>query len=666
MRSIGTKLFAVLFVIVGLLSATLGLFSYFTAQSAIVDQAKTGSMQTISLTGEKLDMKLRFFLDAANQIVGNSEFQEQLFQFANAGRMREEELNSRMAGVLGLLDQIKLSEPRIRDITLVPLVDPVPMMSTDRQAANPDAEADWMRSIRGSEGKPVWLPIEDQGYLGNSPKPLFAYGKLLGKKNIGSNDFVLLVQIESTVLQEMIQGVKLGEQSAVAIYDGTGRPVSTDGSSGQRLDLSGAGGAVSDTRSYVGADKRLVAYRTSSVTGWILAGFVPLSELTSAADRIRDLTFVVIAASVVVAVLVGIWLVRMISKPLGQLKLLMRRAADGDLRGRMATNRRDEIGDVSVAYNQMSEQIGTLVSNARRSVDEVAGSSLQMANAAQRTANSAHEIHWAAAQIAQGAAGLATNAEQSGDNVGMMGIRMGDARELHEKMEGATRVVDELCNEGGAIVEGLLVKTRETDRHFRSLADRVNGLSDSAASIQGILKLITQMAKQTTILSLNAAIEASREGQAGGMKAIADEIRRVAEQSHASIGQVEQLAMNIRSEVDSSVGTMRETEPFFREMTEGVGSVHRLFRSVREMMEQLKARLDEVSVSLVQLHRSHHTIRESIEEVSAVSEEASASADQVAALTNAQKDIGLELVQVSEDLKRVSARLEQQMSSFLV
>jgi methyl-accepting chemotaxis protein len=332
----------------------------------------------------------------------------------------------------------------------------------------------------------------------------------------------------------------------------------------------------------------------------------------------------------------------------------------------MITRRRDEIGDVSAAFNQMAEQIGMLVSNARRSVEDMAGSSSRMANAAQRTASSANEIHSAAAQIALGAAGLAANAELSGSNVSVMGSRMDDARAFHEKMEEATSVVDDFCNEGGEIVEGLLVKTKETDLHFRSLAARVNGLSDSVASIQGILKLITQMAKQTTILSLNAAIEASRDGQAGGMKAIADEIRRVAEQSHASIGRVEALAMNIRSEVDSSVGTMRETEPFFREMSVGVSSVHDLFRNVREMMGQLKGRLNEVNLSLQQLHRSHETISASIEEVTAVSQEASASADQVAVLTNDQKEIGLELVQVSEDLKQVSAELEQHMSRFLV
>ncbi|MFC5468570.1 methyl-accepting chemotaxis protein [Cohnella suwonensis] len=674
MRSIGTKLFLVFFVVIGLTSASLGLFSYSASKTAIVDQARASSAQTIALAGEKLDMKLQFYLDSMNQLVKNSEFQEQLFQFANAGSMPADELDGRISAILGMLDRLALSDPLIRNISLLSLSDPIPLISTEREAGRPDKDADWIKLIRETEGKPVWLPISSQGYLGGAPsaKPVFACAKLLGKSNVGSNEYALLIQIESTALQAMIDGIKLGEHAETVVADGEDRLIAASGldEAGWKSILpsvSGVAAAGEEIRKDDSGEERLVAYRISPVTGWMLAGSAPLHDLTGATENIRKVTYMAVAASIAVAILVGLWIYRFVAKPLGSLKRLMRQAADGDLRVRMNYRSKDEIGHVSAAFNQMTAHIGQLVADARLSAEDALASSGLVSEAARRTADSSREIYLAADQIAQGAASLAAASERSGGSVSRIGEEMSDSFVLQCEMSDAARLVHDHCEEGGLAARMLLRKTEETDLHFRRLGDKVNGLADGAEAIREMLGLITRLAKQTTILSLNASIEAARGGQSGGgFKVIADEIRRLAEQSNASIKQAETLAEGIREEVGSAVHAMRSAEPFFREMSVDVGSVHRLFHHVNGLMAQLKERLDTGKSSMERLQASQEIIAHSIGEVSAVSQQSSASTDQVAALCLSQRQIGDELVALSSDLKAVSAKLEQQMASFLV
>ncbi|MDQ0900944.1 hypothetical protein QFZ80_004772 [Paenibacillus sp. V4I7] len=186
----------------------LGLFSSSIAKSAIIEQ-----------------MKQQFYIDLSNQLLNNSSFTENLFQITNAG-IGADELQRRSSEIRGLLDQLALSDQSIRDITLFPLEDPIPPISTERESFDTKVtQSGWLEEIRSADGKPVWLSIEERGYLGNSPKPLFAYGRLLDKNNVGSHDFILLVQMDSKVLQSMVSALKLNDGAETLITTKSGKPI---------------------------------------------------------------------------------------------------------------------------------------------------------------------------------------------------------------------------------------------------------------------------------------------------------------------------------------------------------------------------------------------------------------------------------------------------------
>ncbi len=670
-RSIGTKLFLIFFCLVCLSVAAIGLVSFNIARNAIIDQMQNSSQQTITLASEKLDMKQQFYLDLSSQLMKNSSFSEHIFQLPNQSQSKEERLR-RIEEIRGLLDQLVLSDPRIRDISLFPLEDELDPISTRREGIESNKDSIWMKDIQQAGGEVIWLPILESGYLSTAPapKPLYAYGKLLGKSNMGSHDFVLLVQIEAVVLEEMIQAVKLSEGAETAIYDELGKRIITNKADALNSDFVVPNEEVSsgyEIQPNTLGEEELIAYQSSPVNRWILVGKAPLQELTGATKSIQTITYLAIASSVLVTIIIGLWLVLMIGKPLGQLQILMNQAANGNLIGRLVVRGKDEIGQVALAYNQMMEQIGHLVAETRLTVEEVAASSHRIAEVADQTATSTQEIHLASEQIAQGAIGLATEAETGNSRVEQMGSRLVEVQSLQLRMTSTAQEVNVVCHEGGDTVNRLIVRTTETEGHFRNVNQRVNGLKDSAQSIYELLKLMTEMAKQTKVLSLNASIEASRSGVAGaGFRVIAEEIRGLAERSNASIGHVGDLTESIQGEVSSTVSAMTMALPFFQEMIADVHAVHRLFENVQGQMNNLISRLGDVTGSLMHLDETQGMLTYSMGEVSAVSQQSSAASEQVASLCATQLFIGENLVELSEKLNQVSKKLEQQMQGFQV
>ncbi|NOU66980.1 HAMP domain-containing protein [Paenibacillus sp. LMG 31461] len=668
-RSIGTKLFLIFFCSLGVSVIGMGLFSSRIAENAIIDQMKKSSQDLVTTAGEKLDMKQQFYIDLSNQLISDSTFTKNLFQISNAG-IAKAELQRRTSEMRDVFDQLALSDQSIRDITLIPIQTSLDIISTQREGLSSDLRtASWIQTIRSASGKPVWMPIEDKGYLGDSPKPLFAYGRLLGKNNVGSEDFILIVQIEANVLQTMVNAFQLSDGAETFITTQSGKLILSNNKVSNTHTISlPANPTVSGSfiDKHVSGVRNLMAYRQSSISNWSFIAVAPLAELTKSVSKIQKMTYLFIGLNILIALMIGLWIVFMVGKPLAHIVKLMRLAADGNLTGRLSVqNRNDEIGQVEFAYEQMMENIGALILSSRESVIEVTEFSKRMSSAAEITVISAREIHAATDQIAGGAIDLASNAEQSAERMEQMSTSLTDVFSLQRIMAHSAEEVEEVCRTGGNSVHDLLRKAGDTEASFRVVAGKVNSLQESASSVRAILKILKEITNSTKILSLNASIEATRAGAAGAsFKVIATEIRQLAVRSNASIGQVGQYTDIILQEVESTVGAMSDALPFFQDMNVEVFEVFNLFTRIQEEMKQLLTRATDVTLSLNKLNAVQSVLGQAIFEVSAVSQESSASTEQVASLCSTQLTIGEQLLELSTRLNQISGQLARHMSHF--
>ncbi|MDF2837011.1 MAG: methyl-accepting chemotaxis sensory transducer, partial [Paenibacillus sp.] len=277
------------------------------------------------------------------------------------------------------------------------------------------------------------------------------------------------------------------------------------------------------------------------------------------------------------------------------------------------------------------------------------------------------EIAVATEEIAGGATSLAVEAERGNDLTGDMNAQMRKVIEANQEMTASAALVERASGQGTAYMGMLIEKTGLTEEMTRSMVEKVDRLKESTGSIVKILDVLNNLTKQTNILSLNATIEAARAGAAGkGFMVVADEIRKLADQSRQSIDVVAQITAKISGEIEETVLVLSDAYPLFREQISSVKEANDIFLSVQDQMGTFVTRLEGVTTSIEGLNHSQAVLAIAMTNVSAVAEEASATSEEVASLSSEQLSISEGLVQLSEKLDSVSKGLKDSLNKFKI
>jgi methyl-accepting chemotaxis protein WspA len=247
------------------------------------------------------------------------------------------------------------------------------------------------------------------------------------------------------------------------------------------------------------------------------------------------------------------------------------RAASGDLTGKVEISGSDAIGQLGDGLARMFDNLRSLLNNVQKAGIQVTTSATEIAASAKQQEATGIEQAQTSVEI------LSTTKEISANT-----------SQLLKTMEDATQVADYTTN-ATAEAQGNLKRMDLTMQHMVMATDSINAklaaLSEKASNINSVLITITKVADQTNILSLNAAIEAEKAGEAGrGFSVVATEIRRLADQTSVSTWDIEQMLKEMQSAVSASVMGM---DKFSEEIRRSVGEV-------RQVAEQLSGVMDQV------------------------------------------------------------------------
>ncbi|WP_379160698.1 methyl-accepting chemotaxis protein [Paenibacillus sp. sgz5001063] len=673
-RSVGIKLFVILFCTIVVLSSVLGLTSYYAAKGIITDQVAAASSQSIVQAADKLDFLFAEYEALSRQFAVDSILKADMetVNRPGAGTVAKVAAEDR---IRRKLDSVKGSDERMMGIRLISksLVDAESYKSTGISAVRSDEGIlARVKQIDEAKGNPVWFPVRAKGFFDAYDQSSLTMGRLLRNIQHPEAEYYMLIEIKGQALTDMLANLHIGLAGEIRILDPAGSIVY--GADNKLLGESSyihpetelaQGQLHSFTSSNEQGASQLVVYQPLDTAKWTLMGYAPVSDFTKSADKLLYITLLVVLAAAVIALLIGYLLVRQIGRPLGKLARLMEEGEQGNLQVRTSFKGQDEIGRLGHSFNKMMEQISLLAGQSGSSAAQVLATSEQLVNASGATSTHAREVAAATGEIARGAASLALEAESSNRNVERMNLQIKEVKEINQVMDTSAEKVITVSDQGAELMKALVAQSESTARMMDLIQENSIRLRESTLLIRSILTPMVAVNKQTNILALNASIEAVRAGAAGrGFIVIADEIRGLANQSNQSIASVAAITEEISRHIENTVQVVGETAPLFREQIASVRDSSIIFEGVRTEMEQFIGYLNESSASIASLTECQQLLSESMASVHAVVQQTSASTEEVASMSSQQFIVSEELVALSGKLEALAEELKLSLVSF--
>lgn len=414
--------------------------------------------------------------------------------------------------------------------------------------------------------------------------------------------------------------------------------------------------------------QKVMAYSPYKDKNWYVFTACTVDDYMNPVIKFRNTFIIIELICVIIAAIVAFIFSKSVSKPLKNLAGAAKAISNGDLTQKVPIFKsKDEIGELTIYFSDMLDNLRSLISQVRDMSGNVAASSEEMMASSEEVSKTSEQVAEAISDLAKGASEQAISSEEG--NTKIMNVVNGlnvIANEM-SKSEELSNEAKVAVEEGKNSVQYQGLKMNENKEVAIEVADAIGSLSKKSTEIGEILLVIKSISEQTNLLALNAAIEAARAGEHGkGFAVVSDEIRKLAEQSSSSANRIDSIIQEVQLGVGNAVSQMEKAKAVVEDQENALINTVNAFEKISESVSIITNNINKVTTEVNELNADANYAGEVISNIASIAQETASSTEEVAASTEEQTAVIHQIAEAAESLSTLASELQESINRFVV
>ena len=328
---------------------------------------------------------------------------------------------------------------------------------------------------------------------------------------------------------------------------------------------------------------------------------------------------------------------------------------------------KDEVGNIMRAVLKLRGELTAVVTDLKNQSGNLFEQSASLSKSASDTMNNMKDTDRAVDEMANGATMLAQETQSASENVIEIGNMIDKVNDNTEELAKDADNMKELGRKAEDILRQLIAGQKEMVTHIGVVNDKTHEANKAAGKISEVVNLITEIASQTNLLSLNASIEAARAGEAGrGFAVVAENIKQLAEQTTSSAADIQDIIHTLEQKSDETVEKTEAVNNIVNKQSEDMKQTADILNQVITGITGLIDKIDSIAVSVANMDKSKENVVDVIGNLSSVSQENAASTEETSASTTMAMETVKKIADEAVNLKDIAQELEDRMKQFII